>query len=44
LIHSNKDPMKEKHVEFSAINFNNLDSREGTNNNNKIPIIGNISI
>ena len=39
-----KDPIKEKHAEFNAINFNNRVSRAGTNNNNKIPIIGNINI
>jgi len=39
--HKIKEPIKEKHAEFSAINFNNRVSRDETNNNNKIPIIGN---
>ena len=37
--HNIKEPINEKHVEFKAINFNSLVSREGIKN--KIPIIGN---
>ena len=44
LPHKSKDPMKEKKAVFKPIHFNNRVSREGTDSNKKIPIIGNINM
>jgi hypothetical protein len=44
LPHKNKDPIKDKQAEFKPTNFISCVSRDGTNSNIKIPIIGNSSI